>query len=383
MEAGITNHGWGMRESLSLLRLFLQGCTNDGSNKIMADLPSSAKPCVAKQDRVAEGSVRLLDNSIAAALSAIEIYNKPDFKYREQVFSILIINAWELLLKAKLVKDSGGRLESLYILKEDGQPKVSRRTGQPLTIEILGAVKKLGLDPAIAGNLETLVGVRDVAVHFYASESLSYLVYTLGAAALQNYQTFVRRSFGKSLLEYNFYILPLAFAYNFKTLALIECDREPPAVAALLKSVAAAQETIESKDFHLVCEISTELRSSKKFVAGTATVSLGVAPEGSDKIVYRTQSLTDKYPLSYYEVIEKVRSALPRLKQHEIVDAIKSLKLKANPSYSAYNFRTKIQQERAKTANSVPSGVTSIYNEDTVRILIQELRKNQKAASHE
>ena len=162
------------------------------------------------------------------------------------MFSILIINAWELLLKAKLVADSGGRLESLYILKEDGQPKVNR-TGQPLTIEILGAVKKVDLDPAIAGNLEALIGVRDVAVHFYASESLSYLVYTLGAAALRITKTFARRCFGRSLLEYNFYILPLAFAYNFKTLALIECDREPPAVAALLKSVTAAQETINRR----------------------------------------------------------------------------------------------------------------------------------------
>ncbi|BAW80716.1 hypothetical protein TAO_1346 [Candidatus Nitrosoglobus terrae] len=37
-------------------------------------------------------------------LSAIEIYNKPDFKYREEIFSIIAINAWELLLKAKWVQ---------------------------------------------------------------------------------------------------------------------------------------------------------------------------------------------------------------------------------------------------------------------------------------
>ncbi len=43
----------------------------------------------------------LLDKSVQAAISAIEIYNKPDFKYREESFSILMVNAWELLLKAK------------------------------------------------------------------------------------------------------------------------------------------------------------------------------------------------------------------------------------------------------------------------------------------
>jgi len=343
----------------------------------MIDLSTKDKAAnAAKQATTTTISARLLENSIAAALSAIEIYNKPDFRYREQVFSILVINAWELLLKAKLVADSGEKLESLYVLKENGQPKLNR-TGQPLTVEILGAVKQLNLDPAVVGNLEGLIAVRDTVVHLFASESLSYLVYTLGAAALQNYQKIVHSSFGRSLLEYNFYILPLAFAYNFKTLAMIECDKEPEAVAALLKSITAAQETIESTEFHLVCEVSTELRSAKKFVTGAADVSVVVAPTGSDKVVYRTQPLTDRYPLSYYEVIAKVSSALPRSKQQEIAGAIKLLKLKGDPAYSAYNFRTKMQQERAKKSGCLPKGVTSIYNEDAVRMLIQELAKNK------
>ena len=45
----------------------------------------------------------MLDKSVAAMLSAIEIYNKPDFKYREETFAILCINSWELLLKAKVL----------------------------------------------------------------------------------------------------------------------------------------------------------------------------------------------------------------------------------------------------------------------------------------
>ncbi len=48
---------------------------------------------------------RLLDKSIAAALAAIEVYNKPHFRYREESFVVLLVNAWELLLKAKLLKD--------------------------------------------------------------------------------------------------------------------------------------------------------------------------------------------------------------------------------------------------------------------------------------
>ena len=46
----------------------------------------------------------LLDKSISCMLSAIELYNKPDFKYREDAFAILSVNAWELLLKSQLFK---------------------------------------------------------------------------------------------------------------------------------------------------------------------------------------------------------------------------------------------------------------------------------------
>lgn len=55
----------------------------------------------------------LLENSISAALASIEIYNKPDFKYREQSFTILNINAWELLLKANALLDAGEDITSL------------------------------------------------------------------------------------------------------------------------------------------------------------------------------------------------------------------------------------------------------------------------------
>lgn len=56
-------------------------------------------------DHMKARSQELVEKSIAAMISAIEVYNKPDFKYREETFSILSINAWELLLKAKWLKD--------------------------------------------------------------------------------------------------------------------------------------------------------------------------------------------------------------------------------------------------------------------------------------
>jgi hypothetical protein len=60
-------------------------------------------------------SARLLQNAEAALISAIEIYNKPAFAYREETFAILALNAWELLLKAKLLEINSNKLRCLHI----------------------------------------------------------------------------------------------------------------------------------------------------------------------------------------------------------------------------------------------------------------------------
>jgi hypothetical protein len=66
----------------------------------------------------------LVDRSIDACLAAIEIYNKPDFRYRAEAFSILMLNAWELLLKARVMKENGDKQRSIQVLepvtKKDG-----------------------------------------------------------------------------------------------------------------------------------------------------------------------------------------------------------------------------------------------------------------------
>ncbi len=52
----------------------------------------------------------MADKSLEAMLSAIEVYNKPNFAYREESFAILAINAWELLLKARLLQLENNKL---------------------------------------------------------------------------------------------------------------------------------------------------------------------------------------------------------------------------------------------------------------------------------
>ena len=49
----------------------------------------------------------MLEKSKEAFILAIELYNKPSIKYRIEGFSFFICNAWELMLKAHMIKKNG------------------------------------------------------------------------------------------------------------------------------------------------------------------------------------------------------------------------------------------------------------------------------------
>lgn len=50
---------------------------------------------------------KLIEKSKEAFCLAIELYNKPTIKYRVEGFSHFICNAWELMLKAHMIKTFG------------------------------------------------------------------------------------------------------------------------------------------------------------------------------------------------------------------------------------------------------------------------------------
>jgi len=320
---------------------------------------------------------KLLDKSISAAVSSIEIYNKPDFKYREESFVILIVNAWELLLKAKLLKDSG-KLSALYV--HSGRRVKRSRTGNPFTIDILSAMRAVALDPAFAENLTALIDIRDTSVHFFSSDPIRYLVYSLGVAALQNYQRLVKQWFQRGLIEYNFYIMPLAFAHRFKTLKLLELEKSPIEIANLVRSVAGTQASLLTSDFYFACEIGTELRSAKKFTT-PSDMTVKIDPQSADSpvVIVQNKSKLDQYPLSYTEVVERVKQKLPHAKQAAINAVLTPLKLKGDETMCAFSFRTKAQEEVYRATKVRPKSATTIYKEDVVRFIVEQLQEDAEA----
>lgn len=101
----------------------------------------------------------LINKSTEAFIMAIEIYNKPSIKYRVEGFALFICNAWELMLKAHLIKTQG--MDSIYY-----KDNVNR------TISLENCVEKVftnNKDP-LRKNLEKIIELRNTSTHFITEE---------------------------------------------------------------------------------------------------------------------------------------------------------------------------------------------------------------------
>ncbi len=102
---------------------------------------------------------KLIDKAKESFLMAIEVYNKPSIKYRVEGFSFFICNAWELMLKAHLIKTQG--IESIYYKDNPSR-----------TITLENCVQKIftnDKDP-LRKNIMKIIELRNTSTHFITEE---------------------------------------------------------------------------------------------------------------------------------------------------------------------------------------------------------------------
>jgi len=278
----------------------------------------------------------LVEKSVAAMVSAIEIYNKPDFKYRAETFAILAINAWELLLKAKWLVENSNRVRSLYVTEKrfrpNGKPykhpKVKlTECGNPFThsLDYLGKKlleKSLLPEPAYK-NIKALSEVRDSSVHFYNRHSLFALrLQEVGSASVKNFVKASQSWFDADLSEFNFYLMPLAFLAPTKNLSAVPLNREERNLASYISALEAANDP--SNDYAV--SVNVEVKFSRSKASDALTVQLTNDP-AAPKLHLTEEQIKDRYPLNYALLTEECQSRyrdfLVNKKYHDIRKPLK------------------------------------------------------------
>lgn len=302
----------------------------------------------------------LLDKSIQSAISAIEIYNKPDFKYREESFSILMINAWELLFKAKILKDSNGKLNSIYVNErkttKDGKPAKRfyakrNRSGNPQTIDIFSAIEKNNLDLSLKENIGLLVEIRDNSIHFINNtKEFEKIVLEIGTASLKSYVTLVNDWFNCRLDKFNFYLMPISFFHTFEMLSFSvngKTKQQENFFAYVSKKMIDNPTDLTQKH-------NIALKLETKFERSSTSDALAVRYDKSSPIVVRQEinnriamGLENGTIFEYSELIKKLRECCPNFIQNNNFHKEKR-KLSGNEKYQITNYLDPVRKKGTK-----------------------------------
>ncbi len=154
--------------------------------------------------------VNLIKNSTAAYFAAIEIHNKPNISYRYETTALLLMNAWELILKAYTKKF----IKKKSIYTKDGHTISIDKSIDYVEEHINTAEPKAFT--AVIENLLLIEAYRNNIVHYY-NEQLEPYIFMLTAKAALNFVDFLKKYFSKDILEEDgLFILPLGFKLPFK-----------------------------------------------------------------------------------------------------------------------------------------------------------------------
>ena len=175
---------------------------------------------------------KMLEKSTEAFIMGLEIYNKPTIRYRVEGFSFFICNAWELMLKARLM----GKGVNIYFTN---QP--NRTISLTRAIELIFTNNK---DP-LRINLETINELRNTSTHFI-TEDYEKIYAPLFQACVKNYCD--------KLLEFHGVDITSKIAQDFLTLRTVFSDFDETELLAKYPPELAEKLIFNSNNVQILTE---------------------------------------------------------------------------------------------------------------------------------
>lgn len=254
----------------------------------------------------------LYDKSLSAMLSAIEVYNKPDFHYREETFAVLAVNSWELLLKARILQLDRNRISAIIQYEKrrnaDGSLSTKRyrkknRSGNHVSIGLFKALDTLtsnygdAIHPLVRTTLEVLTEIRDNSIHFFNRDfGLRKRVMEVGTASLRNYVMLSRKWFGVDLSVYDFFIMPMAFFSDLASVNATPPNKDEGRLLAFIEKSRKGIPADPASDYSLALEVDIRLkrRSGEQGTEVIITNDPAATP-----VRLSEEDIHEKYPWEY------------------------------------------------------------------------------------
>ena len=245
-----------------------------------------------------------------ALLAAVEIYNKPRVEYREQTVAFLLVNAWEVIIKARIVQQSGGRIQAIYRRKRNSRRYLYSEDGDIRTIQIRGALNRSGLPEEIKSNILGLVKIRNQATHLgVLGPALKQAILEFSTASVQNFVKTYGNWFGEPIEAP--YLLPLGFVGTAQSAVTTYPVRQRQLLEEL--SELAKSHYSADSDYSVVMQVRVELNRG---ISGGGNIGLTNDPS-FPKVSISDDEALKTFSSTYNQLVDKCRGRYPGFKSNQ------------------------------------------------------------------
>ena len=245
-----------------------------------------------------------------ALFAAVEIYNKPRVEFREQTVAFLLVNAWEVLLKARIVQQNGGKIQSIYQRKSNSRRFKYSDDGEALTINIRGALNRSSLPEDAKSNIKGLNKIRNRATHLgVLLPELKLTILEYSTASVQNFVKIYTNWFQEAIEVP--YLLPLGFVGN-APIALTTYPARQKELLNELSGLAKFQSSVDS-GYSVVLQVKVELNRG---ISGGGNIGLTNAPNVPRVSISDDEALK-AFPSPYKELVATCKDRYVYFKQNQ------------------------------------------------------------------
>ena len=300
----------------------------------------------------------LLERSQEAFTLAIELFNKPTIRYRIEAFCFFYVNAWELLLKARIVHVSGKNNSIFY-------PKKKNQTRKSLSLRdaLLRSIPNEN-DP-VRKNVEEIADLRDQGTHLLIPDLESVYGGVFQAGVL-NYVKYLKSWFGIDLVDRR----------TPPFLTLVTDIREPPAIIrkrygkeALeflqAQDTRIAAVTSELADTRFAIPIEYKLALTKKPGSADITLSTGPGAPETARVVEVAKDIAKTHPHTQKTAVKAIKERLPE-----------------GTRFTSYDFQAVAHREKLKKSNNhlhyrlAQANNAHFYSTALVDLVVEKVEKD-------
>lgn len=304
-------------------------------------------------------SDKLLNKSVEAFILGIEIYNKPTIKYRVEGFSFFICNAWELMLKAHMIKTLGN--DSIYY-----------KDNRDRTITLENCIKKIftnNKDP-LRMNLEKIIELRNTSTHFITEEYEMVYIPLFQSCVL---------NFSEKIMDFHGFDVTTIIPQNFLTLNIsMQAIDNTSIIAKYPEEIAKKLITVNEEVTHL-----SEMKNSKFALKiehhhylvkdkskATSLVGIEKKSDAKVKIISKIQDPNQTHPHNMKSCIHIIKK---RLAREKIEVPINRYTFQLFVSYYGLKSNEKFCYVYKRSSNPLYS-----YSQQAIDLIVDEIKKDPK-----